>query len=107
MNKQLEGKLTGWMKSKILFCNPTEEELLELTGEAELEKELIYTFVNKAGNEICILDFYISEEQPAYVDMPIWYTHNIKNIGETELYTMFWINEFYDPNDADTYLEVV
>ena len=54
-----------------------------------------------------ILDFYISEEQPAYVDMPIWYTHNIKNIGKTELYTMFWINEFYDPNDADTYFEVV
>jgi UDP-2-acetamido-2,6-beta-L-arabino-hexul-4-ose reductase len=54
-----------------------------------------------------VLDFYISDEQPAYVDMPIWYTHNIKNIGETELYTMFWINEFYDPNDADTYLEVV
>lgn len=54
-----------------------------------------------------ILNFYISEDQPAYVDMPIWYTHNIKNIGETELYTMFWINEFYDPKDADTYFEVV
>jgi UDP-2-acetamido-2,6-beta-L-arabino-hexul-4-ose reductase len=39
--------------------------------------------------------------------MPIWYTHNIKNIGEEELYTMFWINEFYDPKDADTYFETV
>jgi UDP-2-acetamido-2,6-beta-L-arabino-hexul-4-ose reductase len=35
--------------------------------------------------------------------MPIWYTHNIKNIGEEELYTMFWINEFYDANNPDTF----
>lgn len=54
-----------------------------------------------------ILDFYLDGEEPAYVDMPIWYTHNIKNIGEEELLTIFWINEAYDPADADTYfLEV-
>jgi len=54
-----------------------------------------------------VFDYYLSEEEPAYVDMPIWYTHNIKNIGEEELYTMFWINEFYDANDPDTYFEIV
>ena len=31
----------------------------------------------------------------------------IKNTGEEELYTMFWINEFYDANDPDTYFEKV
>lgn len=50
-----------------------------------------------------VFDYYLSGDEPAYVDMPIWYTHNIKNIGEEELYTMFWINEFYDANDPDTY----
>lgn len=50
-----------------------------------------------------VLDFYLDGSEPAYVDMPIWYTHNIKNIGEDELYTMFWINEPYDPADPDTY----
>lgn len=54
-----------------------------------------------------VLDFYLDGEEPAYVDMPIWYTHNIKNIGEEELYTNFWINEFFDANDPDTYFENV
>ena len=54
-----------------------------------------------------VLDFYLNGDEPAYVDMPIWYTHNIKNIGDEVLYTNFWINEFYDPNDPDTYFENV
>lgn len=54
-----------------------------------------------------VLDFYLDGDEPAYVDMPIWYTHNIKNIGEEVLYTNFWINEFFDPNDPDTYFENV
>lgn len=54
-----------------------------------------------------VLDFYLDGNEPAYVDMPIWYTHNIKNIGDEELYTIFWINEAFNPEDADTYfLEV-
>lgn len=54
-----------------------------------------------------VLDFYLDGTEPAYVDMPIWYTHNIKNIGEEELYTIFWIDEPFNPEDADTYfLEV-
>lgn len=50
-----------------------------------------------------VLDFYLDGDEPAYVDMPIWYTHNIKNIGDEVLYTNFWINETYNPEDADTY----
>lgn len=54
-----------------------------------------------------VFDYNLSGDEPAYVDMPIWYTHNIKNIGDEELYTMFWINEFYDDKDPDTYFEKV
>ena len=50
-------------------------------------------------------DFYLDGDQPAFVDMPVWYTHNIKNIGDEDLLTIFWINEFFDPNDPDTYFE--
>ncbi|MDP9960211.1 polysaccharide biosynthesis C-terminal domain-containing protein [Chryseobacterium lathyri] len=53
------------------------------------------------------LDFYLDGTEPAYVDMPIWYTHNIKNVGEEDLYTIFWIDEPFNPEDSDTYfLEV-
>jgi len=54
-----------------------------------------------------VLNFELDGKEPAYVDMPVWYTHNIKNTGGEELYTIFWINEFYDPEDADTYFEDV
>lgn len=54
-----------------------------------------------------VLEFYLDGESPSYVDMPIWYTHNIMNIGNEVLYTNFWINEFYDPNSPDTYFENV
>jgi UDP-2-acetamido-2,6-beta-L-arabino-hexul-4-ose reductase len=54
-----------------------------------------------------ILNFELDGTQPSFVDMPVWYTHNIKNIGEEELLTVFWINEPFDPKDPDTYFEVV
>ena len=50
-----------------------------------------------------IIEYILDGENPAYVDMPIWYTHNITNIGETELITLFWINEPFNPEDTDTY----
>ncbi|PKF74310.1 NAD-dependent epimerase/dehydratase family protein [Chryseobacterium sp. PMSZPI] len=50
-----------------------------------------------------ILDFYLDGTEPAYVDIPIWYTHNIKNIGDEDLYTIFWIDEPFNPEDSDTY----
>jgi UDP-2-acetamido-2,6-beta-L-arabino-hexul-4-ose reductase len=52
-----------------------------------------------------VLNFYLDGNEPSYVDMPVWYTHNITNIGNEELYTQFWINEWYDPVDEDTYFE--
>lgn len=54
-----------------------------------------------------IFDFYLDGSEPAFVDMPIWYTHNIKNIGQEELLTLFWINEAYNAEDSDTYFETV
>ncbi len=54
-----------------------------------------------------VLDFYLDGNEPAYVDIPIWFTHNIKNIGAEELLTIFWINEAYNQENPDTYFETV
>ncbi|MCP9747555.1 NAD-dependent epimerase/dehydratase family protein [Lacihabitans sp. CS3-21] len=54
-----------------------------------------------------VYNFELDGEEPSFVDMPIWFTHNIKNIGQEELITIFWINEFYNPEDPDTYFEEV
>lgn len=54
-----------------------------------------------------VLNFMLDGAEPSYVDMPVWYTHNITNIGNEELYTQFWINEWYNPADGDTYFEQV
>ena len=51
--------------------------------------------------------FELDGKEPSFVDMPIWYTHNITNIGDEELYTIFWINEHFDENDQDTFFEKV
>lgn len=54
-----------------------------------------------------VIEYTLDGTTPAYVDMPVWYTHNIKNVGDTELITLFWINEPFDPDDPDTYFETV
>ena len=29
-----------------------------------------------------VFNFYLDGNEPAYVDIPIWYTHNITNTGD-------------------------
>ena len=54
-----------------------------------------------------IEEFYIDGRDPGYVDIPTLHTHNITNIGEGELITLFWADEIYDPENPDTYAEFV
>lgn len=50
-----------------------------------------------------VIDYILDGDSPSYVDMPIWHTHNITNIGDEVLVCLFWINEPYDASDPDTY----
>lgn len=54
-----------------------------------------------------VLSFELDGSRPSFVDMPVWYTHNITNTGKEDLYTIFWINEHFDPEDPDTFFERV
>lgn len=54
-----------------------------------------------------VATFDVSGDTPVIVDMPTLHTHNITNVGDEALYTVFWINEIYDPADPDTFAEAV
>jgi len=54
-----------------------------------------------------VLSFNLDGKQPSFVDMPIWFTHNVTNIGEEELYIIFWISEHFNHKDPDTFFEKV
>jgi len=75
------------------------ERFAVIKGKARIQLRRIGT--NKT------LTFNLDGSTPSFVDMPIWHTHNITNIGDDDLYTIFWISEFYDPQDPDTFYEQV
>lgn len=54
-----------------------------------------------------ILEYRVDGSRLTVVDIPPGYTHNIENLGETDLVTIMWANEPFDPVKPDTYyLEV-
>lgn len=54
-----------------------------------------------------VVEYRVCGDEPSYIDIPIWHTHNIENTGKGNLLTLFWANEIYNPKDADTYFEKV
>lgn len=54
-----------------------------------------------------IIEYYVNGDKLQVVDIPTGYTHSIVNIGDTDLVTVMWVNESFDPEKPDThYLEV-
>ena len=54
-----------------------------------------------------IIEYFVSGEKLEVVDIPTGYTHNIENLGETDMVTFMWCNECFDPSKPDTFfLEV-
>ena len=52
-------------------------------------------------------EFRVSGDNPEFISIPVLHTHNIQNIGDEDLLTMFWCNEIFDATDADTIYEQV
>ncbi len=54
-----------------------------------------------------VLEYFVSGDKLEVVDIPVGYTHNIENLGETNMVTVMWCNELFDKYRPDTYfLEV-
>jgi len=54
-----------------------------------------------------VVSFELDGDAPSYLDIPTLHTHSITNIGEGELITLFWADEFFDADSSDTYFEEV
>lgn len=75
------------------------ERFLVLSGKAKIRVRRVLTQET--------VEFNVSGDNPAYIDMPALHTHNITNIGSGDLLTLFWSNEIFDPDNPDTFVEVV
>jgi UDP-2-acetamido-2,6-beta-L-arabino-hexul-4-ose reductase len=54
-----------------------------------------------------VVEYHVSGDKLQVVDIPPGYTHNIENLGDTDMVTIMWANEPFDPDKPDTYfLEV-
>ncbi len=56
----------------------------------------------KPGDET-VISYRVSGETQTVVDIPPGYTHNIENLGDTDMLTIMWANERFDPAHPDTY----
>jgi UDP-2-acetamido-2,6-beta-L-arabino-hexul-4-ose reductase len=54
-----------------------------------------------------VIEYYVSGEKLEVIDIPVGYTHNIENLGETDMVTVMWVNEVFDAEKPDTYFEPV
>lgn len=75
------------------------ERFCVIQGEAMIRLRKI------GANEI--IEYRVTGSRPSFIDIPIYYTHNITNVGTTDLLTLFWTNELFDARDSDTFPEPV
>ena len=54
-----------------------------------------------------VIEFEVTGDAPAAVDMPTMWAHKITNTGSETLYTSFWTNDIFDPESPDTIAEAV
>jgi len=50
-----------------------------------------------------IIEYYVSGDKLEVVDIPPGYTHNIENLDDTDMVTIMWANEPFNPEKPDTY----
>ena len=50
-----------------------------------------------------VIEYFVSGDKLRVVDIPTGYTHNIENLGDTDMVTFMWCNECFNPEKPDTY----
>ena len=71
------------------------EKFLVIAGQG------LIRFRHIEGTEI--LEYPVRGEDYRVVEIPPGYTHSITNDGQSEMITLFWASELFDPDRPDTY----
>ncbi|MGL6173826.1 MAG: NAD-dependent epimerase/dehydratase family protein [Cellulosilyticaceae bacterium] len=94
VSKTLPGITRGnhWHHTKV-------EKFLVLSGDASI------CFRNILNTDV--ITYHVSGDHLQVVDIPVGYTHSITNVGQTDVITLFWSSEIFDPLNPDTFYEEV
>lgn len=71
------------------------EKFVVVQGDAVIRFRQMY------GNKV--IEYPVSGEKIEVVDIPPGYTHDITNVGNNDVITLFWASEIFDPQCPDTY----
>lgn len=84
----------GYTRGEHFHLHKT-ERFLVVSGTASIRLRRLFT------DEV--IEFVVTGDKPAILDMPTMWTHSITNIGDSDLLTLFYADDEYDPEDPDTY----
>ena len=76
------------------------EKFLVVSGRGIIRFRRVGSAESGAGSGI--VEYPVSGEKLVVVDIPPGYTHNIENTGDTDLVTVMWANEPFNPQKPDT-----
>jgi UDP-2-acetamido-2,6-beta-L-arabino-hexul-4-ose reductase len=54
-----------------------------------------------------VVTLEVSGDRPVFVDMPTLWVHNIRNVGDDDLLTVFWADQLLDPQNPDQFPETI
>jgi UDP-2-acetamido-2,6-beta-L-arabino-hexul-4-ose reductase len=75
------------------------EKFLVVSGEGVIRFRKI--------DETEVLEYFVNGNHLKVVDIPPGYTHNIENLGKSDMVTVMWANETFNPEKPDTIFEEV
>lgn len=75
------------------------ERFVVVKGEAEIQLRRLF------HKEVVTIT--VSGDRPIFVDMPTLWVHNIRNVGDEDLFTVFWADQLLDPENPDQFPEMI
>lgn len=84
------------------------EKFCVVEGEAVIRfRHVLGEGLERGGKGGEVLEYRVSGREFKVVDIPPGYTHSIENVGQSDLITLFWSIEAFDPGRPDTYAREV